>query len=252
MIALSVARFPRGTRSPMLDAIARAPIWAAGIDYGHGTGHGVGYFMNVHEGPQSISPTAMPEPHTAMEPGMITSIEPGIYRPGRWGIRIENLVLNRRSDTDRVRRVPRLRDADPVPDRHPLHRPALLRGDEVAWLNDYHAQRARAPAAACRRRRARLARTAHEGDLMASGPFHPRQRRRRPPQAAHRHHRLFDGAHRRRPLLPVREAPARRRCARRWSWTTSSPSSTASGRRGKAHHQERHRVRKAAGQKKQP
>ncbi|MDB5936474.1 MAG: Xaa-Pro aminopeptidase, partial [Massilia sp.] len=95
VIALSSARFPRGTKSPMLDALARAPIWAAGIDYGHGTGHGVGYFLNVHEGPQSISASAMPEPQTAMEPGMITSVEPGIYRPGRWGNRIENLVLNR-------------------------------------------------------------------------------------------------------------------------------------------------------------
>jgi Xaa-Pro aminopeptidase len=81
MINLSVARFPRGIKGPMLDALARAPIWAAGIDYGHGTGHGVGYFLNVHEGPQVISPVAMPEPHTAMEPGMITSNEPGIYRP---------------------------------------------------------------------------------------------------------------------------------------------------------------------------
>src|SRR5207245_2328113 len=78
-LALSQARFPRGTLSPMLDALARAPLWAAMLDYGHGTGHGVGYFLNVHEGPQSISPSSAPDPHTAMEPGMITSIEPGIY-----------------------------------------------------------------------------------------------------------------------------------------------------------------------------
>ncbi|MEO6032104.1 MAG: aminopeptidase P family protein [Burkholderiaceae bacterium] len=92
-IALSRTRFPRGTLSPMLDAIARAPLWRHGLDYGHGTGHGVGYFLNVHEGPQSIS-KAIPDATMAMEPGMITSIEPGLYRPGRWGIRIENLVLN--------------------------------------------------------------------------------------------------------------------------------------------------------------
>ena len=96
-IALSMARFPKGIRSPMLDAIARAPLWAEGLDYGHGTGHGVGYFLNVHEGPQVISHHANPEPVTAMAEGMITSIEPGVYRPGRWGIRIENLVMNRRS-----------------------------------------------------------------------------------------------------------------------------------------------------------
>ncbi|HAT31562.1 MAG TPA: Xaa-Pro aminopeptidase, partial [Janthinobacterium sp.] len=94
LIALSSASFPLGTRAPMLDAIARAPLWAAGLDYGHGTGHGVGFFLNVHEGPQAISQTAPPEPHTAMLEGMITSIEPGVYRPGRWGVRLENLVLN--------------------------------------------------------------------------------------------------------------------------------------------------------------
>lgn len=82
MIGLAVAQFPRGARAPVLDALARAPIWAAGIDYGHGTGHGVGYFLNVHEGPQGITPYLPPDPHTAMEPGMITSDEPGIYRPG--------------------------------------------------------------------------------------------------------------------------------------------------------------------------
>jgi len=95
MIALSRARFPRGILSPLLDAIARAPIWADNVDYGHGTGHGVGYFMNVHEGPQVIAYQAAPAPHTAMQAGMITSIEPGTYRPGQWGVRIENLVLNR-------------------------------------------------------------------------------------------------------------------------------------------------------------
>jgi Xaa-Pro aminopeptidase len=92
-LALSRARFPRGTPGPMLDAIARAPLWAEGIEFGHGTGHGVGYFLNVHEGPQTIS-KAVVDSHMAMEPGMITSIEPGVYRPGQWGVRIENLVMN--------------------------------------------------------------------------------------------------------------------------------------------------------------
>lgn len=139
LINLSAARFPRGTRSPMLDAIARAPIWAAGIDYGHGTGHGVGYFLNVHEGPQSISPMAMPEPHTAMEPGMITSIEPGIYRPGRWGIRIENLVLNRTPETTEFGEFLSFETLTLCPiDTRCLDK-SLLRLDEIAWLNDYHA-----------------------------------------------------------------------------------------------------------------
>ncbi|OIJ42294.1 aminopeptidase P family protein [Massilia timonae] len=139
LINLSAARFPRGTRAPMLDAIARAPIWAAGIDYGHGTGHGVGYFLNVHEGPQTISPAVPPEPHTAMEPGMITSIEPGIYRPGRWGIRIENLVLNQHVETSEFGEYLGFETLTLCPiDTRPIDR-SLLRADEIAWLNDYHA-----------------------------------------------------------------------------------------------------------------
>ncbi|MCC2972981.1 aminopeptidase P family protein [Massilia sp. IC2-476] len=139
LINLSSTRFPRGTRAPLLDAIARAPIWAAGIDYGHGTGHGVGYFLNVHEGPQTISPAVPPDPHTAMEPGMITSIEPGIYRPGRWGIRIENLVLNQVVDTTEFGEYLGFETLTLCPiDTRPIDR-ALLREDEIAWLNAYHA-----------------------------------------------------------------------------------------------------------------
>jgi Xaa-Pro aminopeptidase len=147
-LALSRTRFPLGTLSPMLDAIARAPLWAEGIDFGHGTGHGVGYFLNVHEGPQSIS-KAVPEAHMAMQAGMITSIEPGLYRPGQWGIRIENLVLN-------VPVPPAVPDA---PEGAPEHGQylafetltlcpidtrcidlGLMRDDELAWLNQYHAE----------------------------------------------------------------------------------------------------------------
>jgi Xaa-Pro aminopeptidase len=139
LIALSAAQFPRGTRSPALDAIARAPIWAAGIDYGHGTGHGVGFFLNVHEGPQSISATTMPEPHTAMEPGMITSIEPGIYRPGRWGIRIENLVYNSSAGAAEFGEFLRFETLTLCPIDARCIDLALMRADEIAWLNDYHA-----------------------------------------------------------------------------------------------------------------
>jgi Xaa-Pro aminopeptidase len=138
MIALSSAQFPRGTKSPMLDALARAPIWAAGIDYGHGTGHGVGFFLNVHEGPQSISASTMPEAHTAMEPGMITSIEPGIYRPGRWGIRIENLVLNRAGDSGEFGDYLRFETLTLCPIDTRCLDLTLLRDDERTWLNDYH------------------------------------------------------------------------------------------------------------------
>ncbi|MET3130151.1 Xaa-Pro aminopeptidase [Oxalobacteraceae bacterium GrIS 1.11] len=139
VIALSSAHFPRATRAPMLDAIARAPLWAAGVDFGHGTGHGVGFFLNVHEGPQSISPSTMPEPHTAMEEGMITSIEPGIYRPGRWGIRIENLVLNRAADSTEFGDFLHFETLTLCPIDSRCVERALLREDEVAWLNAYHA-----------------------------------------------------------------------------------------------------------------
>jgi len=137
-IALSCTRFPRGTLSPMLDAIARAPLWQHGLDYGHGTGHGVGYFLNVHEGPQSIS-KVVPDAHMAMEPGMITSIEPGLYRPGRWGIRIENLVMNVPSTTTEFGEFLEFETLTLCPiDTRCIDR-SLLRADEIAWLNAYHA-----------------------------------------------------------------------------------------------------------------
>ncbi|WP_425258524.1 M24 family metallopeptidase [Rubrivivax sp. RP6-9] len=136
---LSRARFPRGTPSPMLDSLARAPLWAEGIEFGHGTGHGVGYFLNVHEGPQSIS-KAVVEPHMAMEPGMITSIEPGVYRPGQWGVRIENLVLNVPAATDGVfGEFLEFETLTLCPiDTRCIDR-SLLRADEIDWLNRYHA-----------------------------------------------------------------------------------------------------------------
>ena len=138
MIALSRARFPRGIRSPMLDAIARAPIWEAGVDYGHGTGHGVGYFLNVHEGPQVISHYAPAEPYTAMREGMITSVEPGIYRPGQWGVRIENLVLSRAAGETEFGAFLDFETLTLCPIDTRAIAPALLRDDERAWLNGYH------------------------------------------------------------------------------------------------------------------
>ncbi|HEY2928025.1 aminopeptidase P family protein [Piscinibacter sp.] len=139
-LALSRTRYPRGTLSPMLDAIARAPLWEHGLDYGHGTGHGVGYFLNVHEGPQSISKT-MPEPHMAMEPGMITSIEPGLYRPGQWGIRIENLVMNVPATTPAAGAFGEFLEFETLTlcpiDTRCIER-QLMRADEIDWLNRYH------------------------------------------------------------------------------------------------------------------
>lgn len=135
---LSRARFPRGTPGPMLDALARAPLWAENLEFGHGTGHGVGYFLNVHEGPQSIS-KAVPTPDMAMQPGMITSIEPGLYRPGRWGVRIENLVLNVSAGESEFGEFLAFETLTLCPiDTRCIER-SLLRDDEIAWLNAYHA-----------------------------------------------------------------------------------------------------------------
>jgi Xaa-Pro aminopeptidase len=142
MQALSRTRFPRGTLSPMLDAIARAPLWAEGLDYGHGTGHGVGYFLNVHEGPQSIS-KAIPDPSMALEPGMITSNEPGIYRPGLWGIRLENLLLCRTCVTPEADAFGEMLEFETLtlcPFDMRCLEPTLLRADEIAWLDAYHAE----------------------------------------------------------------------------------------------------------------
>ena len=140
VIALSRAHFPKGILSPLLDSIARAPIWADGVDYGHGTGHGVGYFLNVHEGPQVIAYQAAAAPHTAMLPGMITSIEPGTYRPGRWGVRIENLVLNREAGVSEFGTFLRFETLTMCPiDTRCLHAD-LLTCEELNWLNAYHAE----------------------------------------------------------------------------------------------------------------
>jgi Xaa-Pro aminopeptidase len=140
VIALSRAHFPKGILSPLLDAIARAPIWAESVDYGHGTGHGVGYFLNVHEGPQVIAYQAAPAPQTAMLPGMITSIEPGTYRPGRWGVRIENLAMNREAGSSEFGEFLKFETLTLCPIDTRCLVPALLTQEEKQWFNAYHAE----------------------------------------------------------------------------------------------------------------
>ena len=140
MIALSRLRFPRGVASPMLDAVARAPLWERLVEYGHGTGHGVGYYLNVHEGPQVISYRAAPAAHTAMQPGMITSNEPGLYRPGRWGIRIENLVCNQAAGTSEFGEFLGFETLTLCPIDTRCIDLTQMRPDEVAWLDAYHAE----------------------------------------------------------------------------------------------------------------
>ncbi|VVQ08223.1 hypothetical protein PS934_03314 [Pseudomonas fluorescens] len=140
VIALSRAQFPKGILSPLLDSIARAPIWAESVDYGHGTGHGVGYFLNVHEGPQVIAYQAAPAPQTAMQPGMITSIEPGTYRPGRWGVRIENLAMNREAGKSEFGEFLKFETLTLCPIDTRCLETSLLSDEEKQWFNTYHAE----------------------------------------------------------------------------------------------------------------
>ncbi len=137
-IAISLARFPKGTRGCDLDPLARIALWKAGADFAHGTGHGVGSYLSVHEGPQRISRVSQQE----LLPGMILSNEPGYYRPGAFGIRIENLVHVREADPVEGGDLPMLSFETltwcPVDRR--LIVVSLLTEEELAWLNSYHAQ----------------------------------------------------------------------------------------------------------------
>lgn len=138
MIAISTARFPKGSRGVDLDPLARIALWKAGADYAHGTGHGVGSYLSVHEGPQRIARLATQE----LLPGMILSNEPGYYRPGAFGIRIENLVVVRQPEEVDGGDQPML-GFDTLtfcPIDRRLVLPALLTDDELDWLNAYHAE----------------------------------------------------------------------------------------------------------------
>ena len=142
-IALAKAHFPDGIASPLIDAICRAPLWQAQMDYGHGTGHGVGYFLNVHEGPQVIAYSASIPKERAMKEGMISSNEPGLYREGKWGIRIENLMVNKRIAQPVETEFGNFLNFETVtycPIDTRLIEPSLLSQVEVDWLNDYHRQ----------------------------------------------------------------------------------------------------------------
>ena len=135
LIAVCLQRFPAGTKGHQLDALARMAMWQEGINYGHGTGHGVGYFLNVHEGPQSISPAASDAP---LQPGMITSVEPGIYRTGKHGIRLENLVLCVEDETTEFGAFLRFEVLTLAPIFTNLVDFSLLDRTEKTWLRKYN------------------------------------------------------------------------------------------------------------------
>lgn len=141
MIALTRARFPRGTGGAQLDTLARQFLWQEGLNYGHGTGHGVGFFLNVHEGPQGFATSAVTSRgRTAIQPGMVTSNEPGFYRTGHYGIRIENLILcqeDRKTDFGDFLRFETL-TLFPIDRR--LIQQDMLTPIEREWLNDYHSR----------------------------------------------------------------------------------------------------------------
>ena len=134
MIRLAMAKFPAGTRGSQLDTLARMALWSYNINYGHGTGHGVGYFLNVHEGPQQIRP----DNHLPIEVGMLMSNEPGLYRAGKHGIRIENLIVCVDDETNGFGRFLKFETLTLCPIDTKAIDVDMLWADEKEWLNSYH------------------------------------------------------------------------------------------------------------------
>jgi Xaa-Pro aminopeptidase len=134
-IALATVRFPEGTTGAALDSFARRPLWQVGLDYDHGTGHGVGAYLSVHEGPQNISKRPIPQ---VLKPGMVISNEPGYYKAGEYGIRIENLVVVQRCTDPGDRNMMEFETITLAPIDLDLIEPQLLTEAEINWLNAYH------------------------------------------------------------------------------------------------------------------
>ena len=135
-IAIATSIFPAGTRGAQLDAMARIALWKDGLNYLHGTGHGVGHFLNVHEGPQNIRLNENPTP---LMPGMITSNEPGIYREGAHGIRCENLVLTIPAFTTDFGEFYRFETLTLFPFDRNLFDTSIMSAEEIEWIDNYHA-----------------------------------------------------------------------------------------------------------------
>ncbi len=134
-IALAKAKFPKGTRGGQLDVLARQYLWKEGKAYYHGTGHGVGFFINCHEGPQSIRLNDVPTP---LEPGMITSNEPGLYLEGKYGIRLENLIATQQWETTEFGDFYDFETLTLFPFDTTLLETSIMTEDELEWLNTYH------------------------------------------------------------------------------------------------------------------
>jgi Xaa-Pro aminopeptidase len=141
-IAIATAVFPEGTAGGQLDSFARRPLWEAGLDFAHGTGHGVGAYLSVHEGPQRIAKLNYPGggPAEPLKAGMLLSNEPGYYKAGEYGIRIENLILvEERAIAGASEAMLGFRTLTFAPIERDLIEPALLTAEERTWLNLYHA-----------------------------------------------------------------------------------------------------------------
>ncbi len=142
-IGIATAIFPEGTTGAQLDSFARAPLWEVGLDYGHGTGHGVGAYLSVHEGPQRIAQPFYPGGQS-LEPlraGMFLSNEPGYYKAGEYGIRIENLVLVTEASVPGAEQpMLSFETLTFAPIERALIAPSLLTSKELQWLNGYHAR----------------------------------------------------------------------------------------------------------------
>ncbi len=137
-INLNMAIFPAGTKGYQLDVLARQFLWQNGLNYGHGTGHGVGFFLNVHEGPQSISPAAGAEAQATLQAGMLISNEPAVYRVGEYGIRIENLMICREHEVSEAGKFLKFEAVSLCYIDKSLIDLSILDRKEIEWLNDYH------------------------------------------------------------------------------------------------------------------
>jgi len=138
LIAIDRAVFPTGTAGVHLDALARSALWEVGLDFDHGTGHGIGSYLAVHEGPASISRPLRP---ATLEPGMIMSDEPGYYLPGAYGIRLENLIVVQRADLPgALKPFYRFETLTLAPFEARLIDTDLLTREDIQWINSYHAR----------------------------------------------------------------------------------------------------------------
>lgn len=134
-IGIGTCRYPQGTRGSQIDILARKALWDSGLNYLHGTGHGIGHFLNVHEGPQNIR---LEENPTTLQPGMVTSNEPGLYRANQYGIRLENLVLTQEDITTEFGKFYNFETLTLCPfDVKPIDK-SLLTELEILWFNNYH------------------------------------------------------------------------------------------------------------------